>query len=162
MNPQPGRTLLLQTYDGEDIPNSIDADLSADAIWHYKRWISIGDQARQLTPATGRYNCHGLVFASRRTNIPPVGGPNDVNVDDLLARDEYEKVQGSLQPGDVVVYRDRFHDIQHSGIVSRVDPLGEVPVIRVISKWGAGPEYEHHPQLTPFEDCSLEYWRLKA
>lgn len=163
MNPQPGRTLLLQTYDGWDVPNSIDAELSTEAEWYYRRGNRIGNQAQELAPPTGRYNCHGLVFASRRTNIPPAGGPDSVTADDLLNRDEYEQIHGPPQPGDVVVYRDHQNqEATHSGLVSRIDRIGSAPVINVISKWGAGPEYEHHQQSCPYVEGRIEYWRLKA
>ena len=93
--------------------------------------------ATALRPPTGRYNCHGLVFASRRAHIPPVGV--DVDVCDLLRRDGYRPVGEGRAPqvGDVVAYR-LDDEIEHTGFVSRVENLGDVPVVFVWSALG-GP-----------------------
>ena len=78
MNPRPGRSILLQAYDGSPIANSIDADPTDQLVELAKqesRVRLILASVRPLGPPTGRYNCHGLVFASRRTNIPPPAHP---------------------------------------------------------------------------------------
>src|SRR2546425_1128751 len=95
MNPSPGRHIPCATYDGKDIPNSIDADPGQSAIELSRRSLKRGNLVLsglvKLGPPTGRYNCHGLVFANRRTNIPPAGFLVDaVDIDDLLTRDQYE------------------------------------------------------------------------
>src|SRR5713101_8328906 len=71
MNPSPKRSLDLGAYDGWPIPNEIDADPDANAIALARLGVPPGLPHQVLGPPTGRYNCHGLVFASRRTNIPP-------------------------------------------------------------------------------------------
>lgn len=161
MNPYPGRTIIVQTYTGLDIPNSIDADLDPGVIWSAKRGNPFVGTATELGPATGRYNCHGLVFASRRTNIPPAGMPDAVTVDDLLVHDRYEHVQPPVRVGDIVIYRQGNGEIEHTGLVSRIDTLGNQAVIFVRSKWGALEEYEHHERQCSYGDCRIEYWRLK-
>lgn len=115
--------------------------------------------ATELRPPTGRYNCHGLVFAARRAHIPPVGV--DVDVTDLLRRDGYALL-GSDQPpqvGDVVAYR-LDQEIEHTGFVSRVESLGQAPIVFVWSAWGGLGEFEHRVHVSPYKG-SPEYWRLK-
>ena len=159
MNPDPGRSLCLQTYDGCDIANQIDAEPSANWV-AMTTWLYRGLQRRRLSPATGRYNCHGLVFASRRTGIPRVGVP--VDIDGILRRDRYHRVE-SPSTGDVVVYRSPAHEIEHTGIVSRVERIHETsqaPVVYVWSKWGYFEECEHLESVSPYSGTTVEYWRL--
>jgi hypothetical protein len=113
----------------------------------------------ELRPPTGRYNCHGLVFAARRAHIPPVDA--DVDIDDVLRRDGYVAVPKSLSPqvGDVVAYRFEG-EIEHTGFVSRVEQVGGVPIVFVWSAWGGLGEFEHRVQVSPYKGTP-EYWRLK-
>lgn len=81
---------------------------------------------------TGKYNCHGLTFASRRTAIE---GPA---VEKILRDDEYTEVQiDKVLIGDIVVYR-RGPDVLHSGIMVR-----GFPELLVLSKWGSAHEVVH-------------------
>ena len=162
VNPNPNRTLSLQSYDGWVVPNSIDPDPSSDYVALAMRAVNrILGQRTQLGPPTGRYNCHGLVFASRRTNIPPINMPDAVDVDDLLGRDQYELVDSVPQVGDVAIYRGSNRDIVHSGFVSQIQTVGKTPVIFVWSMWGGVGEFEHQWNAHPYGDCRLECWRLK-
>jgi hypothetical protein len=94
--------------------------------------------AEVRTAATGRYNCHGLTFASRRTCIEDVAA-----VQKILVDDGYVPVSpDSVMPGDVVIY---YHDgvIDHSGLVVEV-PQGAIRFPRIVSKWGPnGAEFLH-------------------
>jgi hypothetical protein len=115
--------------------------------------------ATQLRPACGRYNCHGLVLASRRAHIPPAGV--DVDLDDVLHRDGYRPLHPELPPrvGDIVVYRANG-DIEHTGYVCRVELVGKVPVVFAWSAWGFLGEFEHRVQSSPYRG-EPEYWRLQ-
>lgn len=115
--------------------------------------------ATQLRPPTGRYNCHGLVFASRRAYVPPAGA--DLDLDDLLGRDGYRPLLPHQTPqvGDVVAYRSHG-EIEHTGYVSRVELVGSVPIVFVWSAWGALGEFEHRVQSSPYRG-DPEYWRLR-
>ncbi len=162
MNPRPGRGILVQTYSGADtVPNCIDPELEAQAVEFNKREIKkkglIG--VKHLEPPTGRFNCHGLVFASRRTCIPPSNMLDSVNIDDLLQEDLYERVNSQPQVGDVVVYRGN-REIEHTGYVVNVDSLGGLETVWVWNKWGALEECVHPANTSPYEDCTIEYWRL--
>jgi hypothetical protein len=164
INPTPGRSIHIQSYDGTDIPNSIDLDPTRESIEFNRQNISMARlvQAgiRILGPSTGRYNCHGLVFGSRRTNIPPAGLSDAVSIDDLLRRDCYTRVFSAPHPGNVVVYRGPTTEIEHTGYVSRVEKLGNTDIVFVLSKWGAFEECEHRETLGPYGNCRIEYWRL--
>jgi hypothetical protein len=156
----------LQAYDGWAIPNFIDADpaprLAAIAKSSEKMRIMVA-AAKELGPPTGRYNCHGLVFASRRTNIPPSAAPEIVNIDDLLRCDLYDRVSPPPQIGDVIVYRGQT-EIEHTGFVCRVDAIsstGAGLIVFVWSMWGGLGEFEHHAHGSPYDNCAIEYWRLK-
>jgi hypothetical protein len=169
MNPQPGRQLDLQAYDGWSIPNHIDAEPTSG-------YVSLAENSpnakillastRRLGPPTGRYNCHGLVFASRRTNIPPTGMSYDIDLEQLLLRDQYVRVQQPPQVGDVIVYRG-LREIEHTGFVCRIErassggTVSVVPTVFVWSMWGGLGEFEHRAQSSPYTDCACEYWRLR-
>jgi hypothetical protein len=81
---------------------------------------------------TGKFNCHGLTFASRRTAI------DGSVVEKILREDEYREVQlQDVKTGDIVVYRNGA-DVPHSGLVVR-----GFPDIWILSKWGAAHEVVH-------------------
>ena len=108
------------------------------------------------TPPNAIYNCHGFVFACRRTAItePPI-------IRKILAEDRYEEVAvRDVLPGDVVVYFGDNGDVEHSGLV--VEKAGESyqpPVI--VSKWGKGPEYIHCATQCPY-NLNTKYYRVLA
>lgn len=161
INPSPGRSLSLQCYSGTFIPNEIDADPSAGYIklamdamrpWFPGRW---------LVPPTGRYNCHGLSFANRRTNVRPETSPNPLSVQDLLNADGYRLRSTPPIPGDLVVYRSARGEITHTGIVSRIENNGGISQVMVLSKWGGLGECEHAVRGCFYaENASIEYWSL--
>ncbi|MEK6536457.1 MAG: hypothetical protein AABZ63_03100, partial [Actinomycetota bacterium] len=101
--------IAVDAADGWSIDNQRDEDPDENMVLLAKQGCGLllkSAAVRPLAPASGRYNCHGLVFGTRRTNIC---GPNrEVDVDELLCRDGYVLVPSS-QPevGDVVVYRNR-------------------------------------------------------
>lgn len=115
---------------------------------------------KALGPASGRYNCHGLVFASRRTNIDSPDIPVDVQM--LLRWDRYRPIDPPPQVGDVAVYAAGNGRVEHTGFVSSVYPPSGSDKTRwkVWSKWGILPEYEHEEYATPYRDLSVSYWRL--
>lgn len=152
-------TFEVYARDGWRIPAGVSSEPSPNAVSLAGEANSVVlASASRLSPPTGRYNCHGLVFASRRAHIPPV--ETDVDVDELLARDGYQRVRGSgPQVGDVVAYR-LEDEIEHTGFVSRVEHVGTTPVVFVWSAWGGLGEFEHRVQVSPYKGTP-EYWRLK-
>jgi hypothetical protein len=157
------RSLALQAFDGWDIPNGIDPPPSAGYLEQARRGANRlkYPTARLLIQPTGRYNCHGQVFGNRRTNIPPAQVPDAVDVDELLGKDGYRRIDGDPDVGDLVVYRAANGAIDHAGIVVRlekVEPTSKVRIPYIWSTWGGMGEYEHHVAHTPYGD-QVEYWR---
>lgn len=118
--------------------------------------LKIGDWRAQLVPqwpkvqfrtkATGMFNCHGLTFASRRTQI---NSPAELRK--ILEDDQYVPVKlTDVQPGDVVLYVGANGDFNHSGIVVEYKDGMVHPLIW--SKWGNGPEAVH-----ALLDCPTAY-----
>jgi hypothetical protein len=150
------KELALEAFDGWTIPNEIGADPSANAVALTRESIDrlILARARQLTRPTGRYNCHGLTFACRRTNVD--GPTHPVDIEELMRHDAFVQVTRP-QTGDVVVYRNLRGNIEHTGLVSRIEELGSV--IYVWSAWGCLGEFEHPERACPYGP-RIEYWRL--
>lgn len=92
------------------------------------------DATHRSTQPSAQYNCHGLTFASRRTQIL-----DPAEVEKILREDGYVPVAiDDICAGDVVVYR-RSGEIIHSGVV--VGTKAGIPVI--LSKWGELHEVIH-------------------
>jgi len=154
-------SFAVHARDGSLIPAGVGADPAPGAVSLAReahRFVIAA--ATQLRPPCGRYNCHGLVLASRRAYIPPAGV--EVDFDDVLRRDGYRRLRAHQAPqvGDIVVYRIN-REIEHTGFVSRVEPVGAVPVVFVWSAWGSLGEFEHRVQSSPYRG-EPEYWRLQV
>jgi hypothetical protein len=106
---------------------------------------------RNVGPSA-RYNCHGLIFAARRTQID-----NPKQVQRILNEDGYRELEISEPPscGDIAIYREDG-DIVHSGLV--VDVKGHVPWI--LGKWGECHEVIHHVRDCPYKSAAVKYYRL--
>lgn len=158
VNPTPARRIQLNAYDGSQVPNLIGLDPSPWAIQAQQNFLQktpiVGYRVARRDP-TGRYNCHGLVFASRRTQVDNPELPVDIL--DLLERDQYRRTDDP-QPGDLVIYRSEAggQEVDHSGIVLRI----ELDTVFVLSKWGELEEYEHHLRACPYRG-PVEFWTLR-
>jgi len=101
------------------------------------------------------YNCHGLTFASRRTQVEET----NATITMILEDDGFVPIpEGELTTGDVVIYRDGDGIVQHSGIVLGRGPFN---VPRVWSKWGKGFPWVHPLNVSPYAECSPTYYRIK-
>jgi len=109
-------------------------------------WQQFGDQAGKwekagavrLSEPCPVYNCHGLTFASRRTQVD---GSLAMSIQQILKEDGYTEVpEPSTRFGDVIVYYDDQGRAEHSGIVVS-KPNSDV--LMVWSKWGKGHELIH-------------------
>lgn len=104
------------------------------------------------------YNCHGMSFASRRTNID-----KSTEIRKILADDGYEKIeQKQTLPGDLVLYvTPENSDIAHSGTLTSCEhPENSLSIIKVISKWGKFKEIIHNLNDCPYKNCRIEFYRL--
>jgi len=164
LNPLPQRAIPLTTYlgPGHEIPNHIDLDPTPGVIAltrkpHAALLAAIG--VRRTGPPTGRYNCHGLVFASRRTNIPPAGSDSNGLIDRILADDQFAQVtEQQAQEGDIVLWR-RDREVDHTGVICFVDTQ-PIRILWAWSMWGGLGEFVHRVPLSPYDGCVHEYWRL--
>jgi len=110
------------------------------------------------TDVSLQYNCHGLTFASRRTAITESDA-----IQSILDDDGYKVVgDGEVSVGDIVVYSE-YGDFSHSGIVTRVDSIGSVKIVWVLSKWGRAHEVVHKLRECPYAshaDVQIRFWRI--
>jgi hypothetical protein len=113
--------------------------------------------AQERAENTDMYNCHGMVFACRRTNIDD---PKEVQK--IILQDEYMPVETvNVLPGDIIIYYSNDGDAEHSGIViSRPEP-GSFYIPIVISKWGLLEEYIHAANQCPYTFANAKYYRIR-
>ena len=104
--------------------------------------------AQPRTALSGYFNCHGLVFASRRAAITDVE-----QIPSILKDDNYDEISdlAAVLPGDIVIYFNiENNDAEHSGlVVAAPHEANLVKTFMIVSKWGpCGREYLH-----ALDDC---------
>ncbi len=104
------------------------------------------------------YNCHGMIFAARRTQIW-----DPAQVEKILAEDGYTRVsKDDLEVGDIVMYKNRENgDWEHSCIVVEKLNLAGLPWIKVLGKWGRAHEVVHFLGDSPYAQHEPLYYRLE-
>ena len=116
-------------------------------------------------PATGVYNCFGMVFASRRTSVVD-------DIDRVLREDGFRQLKIGEKPrtGDLVCYRAESVDLLHVAVVTRIDPiLGSsnqelgTGGVWALSKWddGCGEDehnIHHHAWGPEFDPIAIEFF----
>lgn len=153
------KALALETRLGSQIENEMDPEpLPAGSVAEAQDMKAKYPACiHRQTEVTAAYNCHGLTFAARRTQI---FDPSAVRM--ILKEDGYHQVAASAEvsAGDIVIYVDRpTGDITHSGIVvERGAGLPSIP--KILSKWGACHEVVHPVNFNPYMPASIEYWRI--
>jgi hypothetical protein len=157
-------TIELRTRAGNHIPNT--------QVWELSRldWHLLGESlnrfknVERVSEACPVYNCHGLTFGSRRTQVVPP-------IHSILDDDGFDKVpsEKDVRPGDIVVYSNARGEVEHSGFIvwrKRVKLVGDIESIlpMVWSKWGKGYEVIHAVGECPYlenEGDTVAYYRLK-
>ena len=111
----------------------------------------------ERTELSGYYNCHGLVFAARRTWVYRLE-----EISTILEEDCYKEVveRADVLPGDVILYYDKEGDIEHSGIVVSASDRGNLNVPLVVSKWGRWREVIHWANDSPYEYQQARFYRI--
>ena len=105
---------------------------------------------------SGRYNCHGMTFASRRTGIW-----NAATVQQILIDDGYRSVPvRSVIGGDIIIYHAKSGDIEHSGVVLEPPVPDHLNMPLVCSKWGMSGEMIHWAHYCPYETDFIRYYRI--
>lgn len=154
-NPVP-QGICLRTRRGTLIPNAQPADLTPGDL------LQIRDQGLKHPGAKPRtnplpfYNCHGLVFASRRTRIwdPAV-------VAQILIEDGFEAIdRDSTLAGDVVIYCDDQGTIEHSAVLLEAPSRDNFYLPLVYGKWGFGKEWIHSLSNCPYAAENIRYYRI--
>lgn len=157
--------LELETAAGHHIPNFQDAERIPSGMAEGLRRSHNRDfpeplVKRRTTLPTNLYNCHGLVFASRRSKVFE---PDHVRT--ILRDDQYRQIVrlNAVLPGDVVIYLVKGV-IDHTGVVVEVIQSEIHPKITIVSKWAQATEMIHDLYDCPYAkqaDVTYEYWRME-
>lgn len=147
------------------VQTRLQTDIDNIQPWHYAafEWAQLENEPNKYLPmgavrvgkACPVYNCHGLTFASRRTQVD---GSTDTPISRILEEDGYTRIpEPESVVGDVVIYRDAKGVIQHSGIVVG---RGDFKVPTIWSKWCKSYEMVHPLNACPYNDCTTEFYRI--
>ena len=91
--------VALDTARGNPIPNEQGpavTDEYVELARRSHRSLLASPLVRGLSRPSSRYNCHGLVFGSRRTNIPPAGFDDSDLIDWILSEDGFHRVSEDI------------------------------------------------------------------
>ena len=118
--------IVVQTRVGTPIRNSQDYEVSPESLERQGNLSSGHPMAQSRAKARAFYNCHGLVFASRRTWIYHLP-----DLTTILREDGYKEIpRTAVLPGDVILYRNVDGDVEHSGmVVSEPDLAGAMAMM---------------------------------
>lgn len=149
-------SIILQTRMRNDIPNSQSHEISPSEANQFRDCEKTHPYAKFRPPPNPIYNCHGLVFASRRTGIDR----SDI-LCTVLDDDGYtEIVRDEVLPGDIILYYNEDGDIEHSGIVITKPDDMQLRIPQVVSKWGRYKEVVHSANDCPYSFANVRYFRV--
>ncbi len=148
--------ITVETRLGTDIPNHQPLEFSEQDRSMCRQFDHKFPDAISRTNPISVYNCHGLVFASRRTWIC-----EGSSVMTILEDDGYEEIpETEALPGDVIVYFDEDGDPDHSGVLLDWSK-GKPRIPLVLSKWGKFREVIHWGNYGPYPQLSqARYYRV--
>lgn len=154
-------SIALATRCGTPIPNEQYRDASPIQAAIIKReHAKRHGMARLRREATAVYNCHGCVFAGRRTCI--AGEEATGVVRSILDDDGYHQVSLlDTVVGDVVIYAEADGGFSHSATVVAIEDNTLIPggrAVEVISKWGYAGEYQHALRECPYFADQVTFW----
>ena len=146
----------IETRQGNTIANSQSPNIASSQSNQFAQLHQDYPDAVIRTNPSGYYNCHGLVFASRRAEIT-----DTQEVYKILQDDSYHQIRPpDVLPGDILLYVSFDGDIEHSGIVITEPEKRDYYVPMVVSKWGAWREVIHVATRCPYTFERLEYFRV--
>jgi hypothetical protein len=154
------RAIGLQTRLANEIVNDFDpTNPGVQDVRVCSKWGNDHQSAirRTVVPSYG-YNCHGLTFAARRTQVWLT-----TEVQHILREDGYDPVSISdALPGDIAVYysRDEPIEIEHSAIVVERAKKNDLRGPLVVSKWGRCEEYIHYYRDCPYPNVTVKFFRM--
>jgi len=147
-------SIILQTRKRTNITNFQSKEISQVNRNYFNKIEKKHPRAEKRSNPSGLYNCHGMVFASKRCFIE---NPSDILI--ILSDDEYKEISiDQVLPGDVVIYFSGG-DVEHSGIVIE-KPKPPLYVPRVISKWACHAEFIHYFNDCPYDCSEVRYYRI--
>ncbi len=148
-------TIALVTKSGTPIKNIQSREFSNFEAGQFAVFDRKYPLVRKRTEPNPIYNCHGLTFASRRTQIFQ---SSDIQI--ILKEDGYTEIdKSSVLAGDVIVYFDPNGDAEHSGIVVAVLD-GPLKSLSIVSKWGKYRELIHSEYDCPYNLTNIKYYRV--
>lgn len=151
-----GTKICLQTVLGSDIENEQSHEFSFNDRHSIGILRNRYRDAKIRTDPNPIYNCHGMVFASRRTGIH-----DSKEIIRILEEDGYIEINLSeVLAGDVVMYFGDDGDFLHCGIVVGLDEPLRLPL--VLSKWGKFSEVVHYLGNCPYQSAKTKYYRLNV
>jgi hypothetical protein len=146
--------IILQTRKGRNIENAQSKEFSLAEERGDRDLVVKFPGIVTRAPLNPMYNCHGLVFASRRTGIF-----DNTALNTILADDGYVQIQRhEVLPGDVILYFAPDGVIEHSGIVVS-SPEAPLFIAKVVSKWGRAREVLHWANECPYPQADIRYYR---
>jgi hypothetical protein len=127
--------IALSTRENWPIPNEVVDETNAVSLQEGRALITAGHPERTVRSLSGRYNCIGLVVASRRALVLPR------HLRRILKDDGYHQIaRDQVKTGDLVLYM-MGKSIEHIAVVEHISVKdGD---IWVISQWGRNGEYRH-------------------
>lgn len=149
------KEIIVQTREANTIENCQGNSLTVLDHAEFAGLLRRFPLATSRSNPTPVYNCHGLVFASRRTGIS-----NAEEIKKIIKDDKYNEISPvDLLPGDIVLYYSQNGDIEHSGVVvSKPDINLHLPF--VCSKWGKYGEMIHFATMCPYDVSVMRYFRV--
>ena len=149
--------LQLQTRIGTDIANACVHEASQYTRNQFRGYQEKYPNVDKRTGELCFYNCHGLVFGSRRTWIEDAS-----EVDKILREDGYLKVlERDIKLGDILIYKDADNgDVSHSAVVVEMPTAADYGIPRVLSKWSSYCEIIHRANYGPYSYANSEYYRI--
>ena len=147
--------ITLHTRIRHDIPNSQSHEFHSYEKRLFLELEGKFSKAVFREPPNPIYNCHGLIFASRRTGIT-----NNNALQTILHDDGYQEITpADVLPGDIILYYYEDGDVEHSGVViSKPDSQLRIPW--VLSKWGRFKEVVHYANDCPYDFSYFRYYRV--
>ena len=148
--------LALETAEKNKIPNAQSREISPQELLKVKdiekKW---GEKIIPRSGPTPIYDCHGLVFASRRTRIL-----DNASIWQIFEDDSYREIQKEdVLPGDIVIYFNKG-DMEHSGIIITAPSESSLKIPLVYSKWGKYSEVIHLQSQCPYNQSEIKYYRV--
>jgi len=152
------QALGLQTRLANDIQNEFnpnDPHERDEAVCKRLSQLFPRAVARTSRPSYG-YNCHGLTFAARRTQVY-----SSSDVQHILREDGYEPIEmRQALPGDIIIYQSQdSREYEHSGIVIERASSGMIGP-KVVSKWGPSQEFIHYYADCPYMPADVTFHRM--